>query len=141
MRIVYLITLLFGIVYSDYIYDGTVGPFIYWGREELSDFEMPILDKIGGDGLCDIIDTSKLVLIFVRNDTMKITDKLPKTKLLITQNDWVYSSQKDMGVDPYVCSHVLGYVHVMEINVTFNLSVYLKLLFFSGYDIFRKLYS
>lgn len=77
------------------------GPFVLWGRDELSHISMKSLSKIDDQFLHDIYSESSAIILFVRNATNHLTeDNFPMFKDLLSKTNYAYLAQQHLGLDP-----------------------------------------
>lgn len=91
------------------------GPFILWGRDELSRANGNSLNELDKKFLHHIYADSSAIILFVRNASTHLKeDNFPIFKDLLSKTSYVYLPQQHLGVDPMefnlnaeVCSSTL----------------------------------
>lgn len=77
------------------------GPFILWGRDELSRANGNSLNELDNKFLHDIYSDSSAIILFVRNASNHLKeDNFPIFKDLLSKTSFVYLPQQHLGVDP-----------------------------------------
>lgn len=77
------------------------GPFVLWGREELSHIKINSLSELDDKLLRDIYSDSSAIILFVRNASSHLTEEnFPIFKDLLLKTNYVYLTQQHLGLDP-----------------------------------------
>lgn len=77
------------------------GPFILWGRDELTHSNVNSLIELNEKLLRDIYSDSSAIILFVRNASSHLSEEnFPLFKDLLSKTSYVYSAQQYLGVDP-----------------------------------------
>lgn len=77
------------------------GPFVLWGRDELSQINGNSLNEIDEKFLRDIYSDSSAIILFVRNASTHLTEEnFPIFKDLLSKTSYAYLTQQHLGLDP-----------------------------------------
>lgn len=77
------------------------GPFVLWGREELSHANVNPMSQLDEQFLRDLYSDSTAIVIFVRNASNYLReDNFPIFKDLLSQTNYVYMSKQHLALDP-----------------------------------------
>lgn len=77
------------------------GPFVLWGRDELSHISVNSLTKVDEKFLHDIYSDSSAIILFVRNASTHLTEEnYPMFKDLLSKTSYAYVAQQHLGLDP-----------------------------------------
>lgn len=77
------------------------GPFILWGRDELTRTNVNSLMELDEKVLRDIYSDSSAIILFVRNASSQLVEEnFPIFKDLLSKTSYVYLAQQHLGVDP-----------------------------------------
>lgn len=77
------------------------GPFILWGRDELSHINVNSLTHVDDKFLHDIYSDSSAIILFVRNASNHLSEEnFPIFKDLLSKNSYAYLTQQHLGLDP-----------------------------------------
>lgn len=80
------------------------GPFILWGRDELTRANVNSLMELDEKLLRDIYSDSSAIILFVRNvrntSSQLVDENFPIFKDLLSKTSYVYLAQQRLGVDP-----------------------------------------
>lgn len=77
------------------------GPFILWGRDELSRANGNSLNELDNKFLHGIYSDSSAIILFVRNASSHLReDNFPIFKDVLAKTSYVYLPQQHLGVDP-----------------------------------------
>ncbi|XP_055314885.1 uncharacterized protein LOC129575377 [Sitodiplosis mosellana] len=77
------------------------GPFILWGRDELSQAKINPMSQLNEKVLRDIYADSSAIILFVRNASSHLKeDNFPIFKDLLSKTSYVYLAQEYLGLDP-----------------------------------------
>lgn len=77
------------------------GPFVLWGRDELSHIKVNALTEVDEKFLRDIYSDSSAIILFVRNATNHLTEEnFPIYKDLLSKTSYAYLTQQHLGLDP-----------------------------------------
>lgn len=80
---------------------GYNGPFILWGRDELSQAKVNPMTQLDEKFLRNIYSDSSAIILFVRNASTHLTeDNFPIFKDLLAKTSYVYLAQQHLGLDP-----------------------------------------
>lgn len=77
------------------------GPFVLWGRDELSQINGNSLSEIDEKFLRDIYSDSSAIILFVRNASNHLNEEnFPIFKDLLSKTSYAYLTQQHLGLDP-----------------------------------------
>lgn len=77
------------------------GPFVLWGRSELSRANLNSLTEVDEKFLHDIYSNSSAVILFVRNASNHLMEEnFPIFKDLLSKTNYAYLPQHSLGLDP-----------------------------------------
>lgn len=77
------------------------GPFVLWGRDELSRIGGNSLNEIDEKFLRDIYSDSSAIILFVRNASTHLNgENFPIFKDLLSKTSYAYLPQQHLGLDP-----------------------------------------
>lgn len=95
------------------------GPFVLWGRDELSLAKVNPMSQLNEKILRDIYSDSSAIILFVRNASTHLKeDNFPIFKDLLSKTSYVYLAQDHLGVDP------------MEFNLNAEVGLFFSILWF-----------
>lgn len=77
------------------------GPFLLWGRDELSKIDNSALQNIDDAVLRSIYTESASIILFVKNASTRLSyQNFPSFKEVISSNPWTYLPQHWLSSDP-----------------------------------------
>lgn len=93
---------LFGLLVSiSSIRAGYNGPFVMWGRDELSQAKVNPMSELDDKFLRDIYSDSSAIILFVRNASSHLKEEnFPIFKDLLSKTNYIYLAQQHLGLDP-----------------------------------------
>lgn len=113
LKVIFTVCVLIHSVFGNYN-----GPFVLWGREQLSNIKSTSLDEFDERNLVDLYYDSSAIIIFIRNISTKITnDNFPIFKDLLSKTEHTYITHHKLDFDP------LEYNLNAEVNI-FNINFY-----------------
>lgn len=77
------------------------GPFVLWGRDELSQIHGNSLTEIDVKFLRELYSDSSAIILFVRNASHHLNEEnFPIFKDLLSKTSYAYLPQQHLGLDP-----------------------------------------
>lgn len=122
MLILIKFTLLISIIHG--VFAEYSGPFILWGRNELTNLNIHALENIDDDFLRNIYSESTAIIIFMKNSTTTLTtENFPSFKEMlndnVNKNQWNYLPQINLYSDP------IDYNSNVEVSVIFMILIFI----------------